>query len=409
MLEQINIHPITFISALSMALELTTSGIANHHRRTAIIARYIGRYLGLGSYDDQIIVYSALLHDIGAAADWYEKHYIAHAVDNEHIFRHAEKGYQILKDSPQLNHLALPIRHHHDRYLGGNPTGLSGQDIPLASRIIHLADRIEVLIESDQHIFLQRERIHDQIRQSDYLFDPELVAAFREVSQREVFWLDVVNLNIENRFFSDLAFWDKYTFEIDDLIHVANVFSSVVDSTSHYTAAHSQNVAKVAQEMALIRGFSSDEAKQMYLTGLVHDLGKLAVPNEILNKPGKLTIEEREIVKQHPYYSQRILERVEGFERIANWIGTHHETLDGLGYPFQLQEREIELCSRILATADIFSALVEDRPYRPGMNPQEALAILQEMAMNHKIDARLVKDVADNLDNLAAQVSKFRT
>lgn len=409
MLKQINIHPITFISALSMALELTTTGIANHHRRTAIIARYIGRRLGLGSYDDQILVYSALLHDIGAAADWYEKHYIVHATDSDHIFHHAEKGYQILKDSPQLKHLANPIRHHHDRFLGGNPTGLAGQDIPLASRIIHLADRIEVLITSGEHIFLQREGIHTQIRQSEHLFDPELVAVFREVSQREVFWLDVVNLNIESRFFSDLAFWDKYTFEIDDLIHVANVFSSVVDSTSHYTAAHSQNVAKVAQEMALIRGFSSDEAKQMYLTGLVHDLGKLAVPNEILNKPGKLTTEEREIVKQHPYYSQRILERVEGFGRIANWIGTHHETLDGDGYPFLLQEREIELCSRILAVADIFSALVEDRPYRTGMNPPDALSVLQDMVAQHKIDARLVEDVAANLDQLAAQVLKYRT
>ncbi len=409
MLEQINIHPITFISALSMALELTTSGIANHHRRTAIIARYIGRSLGLGRYEDQILVYASLLHDIGAAADWYEKHYIVHATDSDHIFRHDEKGYQILKDSPQLNHLANPIRHHHDRFLGGNPTGLAGQEIPLASRIIHLADRIEVLIAAGEHIFLQRDRIHDQIRQSQHLFDPELVAVFREVSQREVFWLDVVNLNIESRFFSDLAFWDKYTFEVDDLIHVANVFSSVVDSTSHYTAAHSQNVAKVAQEMALIRGFSSDEAKQMYLTGLVHDLGKLAVPNEILNKPGKLNTEEREIVKQHPYYSQRILERVEGFGRIANWIGTHHETLDGYGYPFQLQEREIELCSRILAVADIFSALVEDRPYRAGMTPPEALSVLQDMVVQRKIDARLVEDVADNLTRLAAQVSKYRT
>ena len=133
------------------------------------------------------------------------------------------------------------------------------------------------------------------------------------------------------------------------------------------------------------------------------------MPNEILNKPGKLTTEEREIVKQHPYYSQRILERVEGFGRIANWIGTHHETLDGDGYPFQLQEREIELCSRILAVADIFSALVEDRPYRTGMNPPDALSVLQDMVAQHKIDARLVEDVAANLDQLAAQVLKYRT
>jgi HD-GYP domain-containing protein (c-di-GMP phosphodiesterase class II) len=356
-----------------------------------------------------VLVYSALLHDIGAAADWYEKHYIVHATDNLQIFHHAENGYQILKNSPQLKHLALPIRHHHDRFLGGNPGGLSGQDIPLISRIIHLADRIEVLISPNEHIFMQRDKIISGIDLTVQLFDPEVVAAFKIASKHEVFWLDVVTLNTESRFFSNLTFWDKYSFEIDDLIHIANMFSSVVDATSHYTAAHSQNVARVAQRMALIRGFSVDEAKQLYLTGLVHDIGKLAVPNEILNKPGPLTVSEREIVKQHPYYSQRILERVEGFERIARWIGTHHETLDGQGYPFQLAENEIELCSRILAVADIFSALVEDRPYRIGMTDKDALVILQDLADRHKIDPKLVNDIATELDNITPLVFKYRT
>ena len=409
MFESINIHPVTFISALSTALELTSDGIASHHRRTAIIARYIGKAMQLSVRDDQTLVYAALLHDIGAAADWYEKHYVVHGTDQGKLFHHAENGYQILIDSPQLGHLALPIRHHHDRYKGGNPSGLAGQDIPLLSRIIHLADRIEVLINNHEHIFLQRDRIRTGIARLTGQFDPALVEAFNRISQREVFWLDVVTLNSENRFFSDLKFWDKYAFELDDMIHIANVFSSVVDSTSHYTAAHSQNVARVAQQLALIRGFSTNEAKQFYLTGLVHDIGKLAVPNDILNKPGKLSVTEREIIKQHPYYSQRILEKVEGFEQIAHWIGTHHETLDGQGYPFQLEACEIELGSRLLAVADIFSALVEDRPYRDGLQPQAAIAILRELASQKKIDNKLVDDVEAHQASLMPLVSKFRT
>ncbi|MDD2533915.1 MAG: HD domain-containing protein [Eubacteriales bacterium] len=409
MFESINIHPVTFISALSTALELTSTGIASHHRRTAIIARYIGRAMHLSTRDDQTLVYSALLHDIGAAADWYEKHYIVHATDNDKIFHHAENGYTILKNSPQLGHLALPIRYHHDRFCGGNPSGLIGKDIPLMSRIIHLSDRIEVLIDNSKHIFLQRERIYDQIIRTAELFDPDLVAVFKEVGAREVFWLDVVTLNNENRFFSDLKFWDKYAFELEDLIHVANVFSSVVDSTSHFTAAHSQNVARVAQKLALIRGFSADEASQFYLTGLVHDIGKLAVPNDILNKPGPLSETEREIIKQHPYYSQRILEKVEGFEQIAHWIGTHHETLDGSGYPFQLKAHEIELGSRILAVADIFSALVEDRPYRESMLPLKAIEIMKDLAIKNKIDSKLVDDVDKNADDLSILILKTRS
>lgn len=409
MFESINIHPVTFISALSTALELTSNGIASHHRRTAIIARYIGRSMGLSVHDDQTLVYTALLHDIGAAADWYEKHYIVHGTGHDNLFHHAENGYHILKDSPQLGHLALPIRYHHDRFQGGNPSGLAGQDIPLLSRIIHLSDRIEVLIKNQEHIFLQRDRIREAIMRTTGQFDPDLVKAFIQISQREVFWLDVVTLNNENRFFSDLKFWNKYAFELDDMIHIANVFSSVVDSTSHYTAAHSQNVARVAQQLALIRGFSTNEAKQFYLTGLVHDIGKLAVPNDILNKPGKLSITEREIIKQHPYYSQRILEKVEGFEQIAHWIGTHHETLDGQGYPFQLEACEIALGSRILAVADIFSALVEDRPYREGLQAQAALVILRDLASQNKIDSKLVDDVDVHQQDLMPLVSKFRT
>lgn len=409
MFDMITINPVTFIGALSTALEMTSRGLASHHRRTAIIARYLGRQLLLDAKDDQVLVYSALLHDIGAAADWNEKHYIVHAEDNDKIFHHAENGYQILKDSPQLQHLAIPIRHHHDRYLGGNPTGLAGKEIPIISRIIHLADRIEVMINDQEHIFLQRDRIREKISSTATLFDPDIIDAFQIISRREVFWLDTVTLKGDSHFFSDLAFWEKNSFGIDDLIHIANLFSSVIDSTSHYTAAHSQNVARVAQCLAFCRGYSTDEAKLMYLTGLVHDIGKLAVPNEILNKRGPLNEQEREIIKQHPYFSQRILERVEGFERIARWIGTHHETLDGKGYPFQISENEIELGSRIVAIADVFSALVEDRPYRSGMTGEEALAVLRELASCNKIDPKLVNDVAAELGTITPLVSKYRT
>lgn len=411
MFDQVNIQPITFISAMSMALEMTTNGIAGHHRRTALIARCIGRQIGLSRQDEQVLVYSALLHDIGAASDWYEKHYIVHAdgYENGMIYHHAECGYALLKDSPQLAPFAIPIRHHHDRFEGGNPSGLSGQDIPLSSCIIHLADRIEVQIRNDRHIFLQRNRIRKGIRAISHLFDPELVAAFEEISQREVFWLDIVNRNIDRRLMSELAIWDKLTFHLDDLIHIANVFARIVDMTSHYTHSHSRNVANVAQELALIRGFSEDEALMFRLTGLMHDIGKLAVPNAYLNKRGKLNRTEYEIIKQHPYYGQQILERVEGFEHIALWVGTHHETLDGKGYPYRLNAHEIELGTRVLAVSDILCALVEDRPYRSGMEAEQAMGIMRFMAESNKIDSTLVADVENNLHRLLPLIDGHST
>lgn len=402
MFDQVNIQPVTFITALSMALEMTTDGIAGHHRRTALIARSIGRQIGLSRQEEQILVYSALLHDLGAASDWYEKHYIVHAegYENGLVFNHAERGYELLKDSPQLMPFAVPIRHHHDRFGGGNPSGLSGTDIPLVSRIIHLADRLEVLVKNDRHIFLQRGRIRKEISSVGGMFDPELFGAFIEISEREVFWLDIVNQNIDRKLFDDLLIWDKLLFQIEDLIHIANIFARIVDATSHYTHSHSQNVARVASELARIRGFSENEARIFYLTGLMHDIGKLAVPNEYLNKQGRLSRDEYEIIKQHPYYGQQILERVEGFGRIARWVGTHHETLDGKGYPYRLEAKEIELGTRVLAVSDILCALTEERPYRTAMPSAKAIALMRSMAEQNKIDSRLVEDAATHLERL---------
>lgn len=388
----LKIHPISFINAMSNALELSAVGISKHHHRTAIIAQYIGKSINLTQNELQVLIYSSLLHDIGAAADWDEKHFIAHENNDIRIFNHAEEGYNILKESPQLGVLATPIRYHHDRFNGNNPSGLKGNDIPLLSRIIHIADRIEVQIDNECHIFSQCNNIILNIENSEF-FDPELVKIVKGLSETQYFWLDIVNPEFEKNFLNKLSFFGKLLFDIDDMTIIAEMFSKIIDATSHYTASHSQNVAKVAKFLAEKRSFCENEVKEFYLAGLLHDLGKLAIPNEILNKPEKLTKEEFDIIKQHPYYSQRILEQVDGFEVIAKWVGAHHETLDGKGYPYKQRCESIKLGSRIISVADVFSALIEDRPYRKGMTVAEAIKIMDNMVHNLKLDINIVDDV----------------
>lgn len=215
-------------------------------------------------------------------------------------------GYHILKDSPQLGILAEPIRYHHDRYCGGNPSGFTGTEIPLLSRIIHVADRIEVQIDNSQHILNQRNNIISNLESNKY-FDPEIVNAVRNAEKKEYFWLDMVNRDGFYDFLKKLGFFGKLTFYMDDIIVIAKIFAKIIDDTSPYTAAHSQNVAKVSECLALSTGFSEVESEKLYLAGLLHDIGKLAVPNEILMNPGKLNENEYDIVKQHPYYSYYIL------------------------------------------------------------------------------------------------------
>lgn len=402
MFNSFQIHPVSFIKAMSKALELSSSGISKHHRRTAIISRYIGLKLGIDQSQLQVLIYAALLHDIGAAANWDEKHFIAHTDDDEKVFHHAEEGYNILKDSAQLGILAIPILYHHDRFCGGNPSGFIGKEIPLLSRILHVADRIEVEIDDSKHIFMQRQRIIQVLESNDF-FDPDILDLLYELGKIDAFWLDIVNVDYANSFMNNLSFFEKLLFDLEDMIVIAEIFAKVIDATSHYTAAHSNNVAKVSRKLSQLIGFSEYEGNQFYLAGLLHDLGKLAIPNAILNKTGKLNQDEYEIIKQHPYYSYRIMEEVEGFQTIADWIGTHHEKLDGTGYPFKLKAAEISIGSRILAVSDIYCALLEARAYRTDMTAGQALAIMDEMVRENKVDGTVVHMVrchADVLQNL---------
>lgn len=203
MFNSVMIHPVDLIKALSSSLELSVTGISDHHHRTAIIARNIGAELGISQNQLEVLIYASLLQDIGAASNWDEKHFVIPNEDDMMVFNHAEAGYKLLKDSPQLGILAEPIRYHHDRYYGGNPSGFTGTEIPLLSRIIHVADRIEVKIDNSQHIFIQR--IINSLESNEY-FDMEIVDAVKTAGKKECFWLDMVN---RDGFDDLLKSWDS--------------------------------------------------------------------------------------------------------------------------------------------------------------------------------------------------------
>jgi putative nucleotidyltransferase with HDIG domain len=388
-----NIHPVKLIKALSMALELAVNGMSSHHWRTALISDRIAKQINLNAMEHQRLLYAALLHDIGAASSWSERRKIMETT-NQGMHRHAEDGYLLLKDSIQLGDLAEPIRYHHDRWAGGNYSGLKEEKIPLISRIIHIADRVEVLIRHDEFIFNQSKHILEVIEKSSGIeFDPTLVAAVQEIAKKESFWLDLVNPNYYEVFFRSLDVYGAICYSLDDAINIAEIFATIIDRMSSFTATHSHNVARIAAFLAKVKGFSADEVKNMKIAGLLHDLGKLAIPNNILEKPGQLNKEEVVIIRQHTYYTYRILQEIDGFDTIAKWAAYHHETLDGKGYPFRIAADSLPLGSRILAVADIFVALTENRPYRDSLPEVRVRAIMTEMVAKGKIDQLVV----DNL------------
>ncbi len=369
-----------------------------------MISAHIGLEMNLSHKELEKLVNAAMMHDIGAAANWHEKHFVTHLEEDLDVFHHAENGYKILMQSEKLKQIALPVRYHHDRYNGGNLSGLAGEEIPLLSRILHIADRVEVQVHSDEHILKQRGRILAHFKDNAN-FDPNIVRVLNSLANKDSFWFDITTPGSIDAIRSKNNILSTDRFSIEDLTNLSEIFSDIIDGTSPYTYSHSINNARVAHYLSLKVGFSENEGRMMYLAGLLHDIGKLGIPNDILDKPGKLTRDEFDRVKQHPYYSYIILSKIPGFSIIAEWAGFHHEKLDGSGYPFGLKAAAIPLGSRVLAVADIFTALLEERPYREPLNITEAMKVIWQMVEDGLIDRRVVNSLDTNVSEMYALIT----
>ncbi len=151
-----------------------------------------------------------------------------------------------------------------------------------------------------------------------------------------------------------------------------------IDAKSPWTAGHSERVTKFGSEIGKEMGLSEEEMDILQRGGLLHDIGKLGIPNKILDKPGKLTSKDIQILRRHPHLGARILEPISAYTDIMLIVLQHHENFDGTGYPDGLAGEEISLYSRIFAVADRYEALTASRPYRKAINPREAVKIVRE-------------------------------
>jgi HD-GYP domain-containing protein (c-di-GMP phosphodiesterase class II) len=259
---------------------------------------------------------------------------------------------------------------------------------------------VDVLIDRNQEILQQVEPIRQKIRQwSGEMFMPELVEVFLAVSSRECFWFDIVSPSLKVTL-SSMVGLEATELDIDELIDLSNLFRQIIDFRSRFTAAHSSGVASCAEALAKLADFSGRECKMMRVAGYLHDLGKLAVPTEILEKSGKLTADEFNIVKTHPFLGFRLLEPVRDLDVINAWASFHHERMDGTGYPFHHDAANLPLGSRIVAVADVYTALAEDRPYRRGLDQSESLRLLRSMGNEGKLDMEIVSSLSEQADEV---------
>lgn len=152
--------------------------------------------------------------------------------------------------------------------------------------------------------------------------------------------------------------------------------------------------------MGRLCGLSDPECARLTIAGYLHDIGKLSVPLEILEKPSFLDAREIAVIRHHSYQTFKFLQRIGMDENVRNWSSYHHERLDGSGYPFHLSASQLSHGCRIMTVADIFTALVEDRPYRASLPRQQVIPILQNMTAKGWLDGDLVQTLSDNFEEM---------
>jgi HD-GYP domain-containing protein (c-di-GMP phosphodiesterase class II) len=178
------------------------------------------------------------------------------------------------------------------------------------------------------------------------------------------------------------------------LLDTIRAIAATIDAKDGYTHRHSERVATLARRIALEIGLTADEQQTAELSALLHDVGKIAVPDSILNKPGRLTEAEYEEMKKHPLHGARIISNIQSpaVTAVLPGVQYHHERWDGSGYPEGLRGEQIPLLGRLLGVADFFDAMTSTRPYRAASSTEEALALLREKSGTH-FDARIVEAV----------------
>jgi HD-GYP domain-containing protein (c-di-GMP phosphodiesterase class II) len=426
------------IGALSYALDITEGQPAGHAVRSCMIGMRIAEELGLPARTRSDLFYALLLKDAGCSAnaermaalfgaddrlakrtsklvDWssplrsflwalrtVEPGGSARArvarlkdirdegeVTRKFMQARCDRGAEIARMLYLSEQTAAAIRGLDEHWDGrGMPDGLAGEEIPLLARILCLAQTAEIF-HADGGVAAARAVAR---RRRGRWFDPALVDALTAVCDDRAFWRTLER--------PDVSGWEpaELVLRADDarLDRIAEAFARVIDAKSPYTARHSERVAEVAVGIAGVLRLGGDGLRDLRRAGLLHDVGKLAISNLILDKPGRLTEEEFALVRRHPAYSLAILERAPCFAEIAQVAANHHERIDGSGYPRGLAGAQLDLPMRVLAVADVYEALTAERPYREALPAERALAIVAE-----EVPARLDRTAFEALETYA--------
>lgn len=370
----------SLIEGLSYALDAAEKSYFSHSKHVAYLSVMIAKELELSSDEQEDLYYAALLHDIGASNTYL-------------IQEHCEVGRDALLKLPMKSIIADYVYYHHEHYDGTGPFKLEADEIQLPTQIIGIADLFDKAFRSIESLNLATiNEIKEWIDNNHELFNPKIVATFHKLVEKEYILLDYFSHEFNNVLIKRIDIVSK-DMGFEEVKLFAYAFSQIIDKRSAFTYEHSVGISNLVNKITAQLGYDYEIQNKMYVAALLHDIGKLVISNDIIDKKGKLDEEERFQINKHTYYTRWILEQIEGFEDITNYASNHHEKLNGNGYPLHLAGEKISELERVMAICDVYQALTEDRPYRTKMPIDKVWSIIDEMVNNNDLDGTLVDKI----------------
>lgn len=396
--------------ALSFALDKIETELigvdTGHGKRVASLALLMGKEAGFSEEELRDFTGCCILHD--NALIEYISEELAGSILAQDTSRHFADLSQTQKAGMLRSHCVngeerirlMPFRtdteniilYHHENADGSGALGRSASETPLKARILHLADTIDITSRLASMTSEEFGELCSWVqKQSGKLFSEDVVDLFgRSINY------DVLNcLQSEGT----LAFLRKELpmkvceYSEQEIRNIAEFFIDLVDYKSPFTQAHSRGVAEKAERMARYYGFDDEKTLRYFFAGALHDIGKLVVSNDILEKPGKLTEYEFTEMKDHAAATYRILSQIKGISDIVEWAANHHEKLTGKGYPRGLSEEDLSFEDQLMACIDIYQALTEKRPYKDGLSHEKTISIMRNMVQRGEINGKIVEDM----------------
>ena len=396
--------------ALSFALDKVETELlgldTGHGRHVAYLAILMGKEAGFGQEELLDFAGCCLLHD-NALTEYIHEEF-SNSPMAQRLFEnlpdtnklqgskmnhdHSIIGEQNIRLLPFRTDVKNIILYHHENADGTGTLGTTASETNLKAQILHLAD----VVDTTSHLVTMTNAEFEELRRwvqskEGSLFSKEAVELFlKAVNYDKIAY--VQEKGIRDFLYEELQ---KVVFDYSDeeVRNIARFFAKIVDYKSVFTENHSTGVAEKAEMMARYYGFDDEKAIRFYFAGAMHDIGKLAVVNDILEKPGKLTESEFAEMKNHAAATHYILSEIKEIPDIVDWAANHHEKLNGKGYPQGLTADELSFEERLMACIDIYQALTEKRPYKDGMSHEKSVSILLDMAQKGELDESIIRDI----------------